>query len=230
MCCWICGSTDKSREHRLKASDANQLFGKIDKNNPIFTKDSYGKAFRIEAIKSNKLTFWNTICGECNNHRSQPYDTAWQSLSRFIADIHKTGAFVGNIELKKVFDEQHQSKILDVHLYFVKYFGCQVKDAKAPIDLSPFAEAFLQRKENPRFQLRFGEVPRLGGKYAENTQMVAEINAQNTVNWLRCIYFLDRFLVEMLYSPTDQYTSDGATMWKPSTVTERIKVDTLTNE
>ena len=230
MSCWICDSTNKSREHRFKASDANQLFGKIDKNNPVFTKDPYGKAVRIETINSNRLTFLNTICEKCNNERSQPYDTAWQSLSRFVADIHRTDAFVDNIELKKVFGEHYRSRILYVHLYFVKYFGCQVKDTKAPIDLSPFAEAFLQREENSRFQLRFGEVPRLGGKYAENTQIVAGCNEQNIVKWLRCIYVLDRFLVEMLYSPTEQYASDGATMWKPSTVAERIKVDTLTNE
>ena len=230
MPCWICTSPCKSREHRFKASDAKQLFGKIDENNPVFSRNSVGSPVRIDSIDSNRLTFRSPICKKCNNDRSQPYDSAWQELSRFVSDVHSKGTFIGKIELNKVFGDQYRSRILDVHLYFVKYFGCQAKDTGVPMELAPFAEAFLERKEILQFQLRFAEVPRLGPAYAENTQMVAASNEQGIIKWLRCIYCLDRFLVEMLYSPNELYVSTNATMWTPSSVGETITVDTLSND
>lgn len=230
MPCWICASSCRSREHRFKASDAKQLFGKIDENKPIFSRNSVGSPVKIGSVNSNRLTFRTPICKECNNHRSQPYDSAWQELSRFVSDVHSTeDTFLNKIELKKVFGDQYRSKILDVYLYFVKYFGCQAKDDEVQIELSPFAEAFLQRKEILQFQLRFAEVPRLGPAYAENTQMVAASDEQGTIEWLRCAYCLDRLIVEMFYSPNERYVSANATMWTPSSVGETVTVDTLSN-
>ncbi len=54
--------------------------------------------------------------------------------------------------------------MLDVHLYFVKLFGCHIADFGVPIDLAPFSKALMTGKAHPNIYLKFGFGARFGGQ------------------------------------------------------------------
>lgn len=46
--------------------------------------------------------------------------------------------------------------MLDLHLYWVKIFGCAVAEGGIPVDLVPLADSILLGRANPNIYLSFG--------------------------------------------------------------------------
>jgi hypothetical protein len=51
------------------------------------------------------------------------------------------------------------SGALDVHLFFVKLFGCKIIEDAEPIDLSQWAACLMERKAHPEVTLHFAHRP-----------------------------------------------------------------------
>lgn len=49
--------------------------------------------------------------------------------------------------------------MLNVHLYFLKVFGCQILEGNIRIDTAPFADAILKGQPHPNVYLAFGPAP-----------------------------------------------------------------------
>ena len=45
--------------------------------------------------------------------------------------------------------------MLDVHLFFVKWFGCRIVEDQMPIDVGPFALSLRERTAHPNVYLSF---------------------------------------------------------------------------
>jgi len=58
--------------------------------------------------------------------------------------------------LKRIFGANRGRETLNVHLYFVKLFGCHVAGNNIPIDVRGFSDAIMQGKPHPRVYLNFG--------------------------------------------------------------------------
>lgn len=108
------------------------------------------------------LTFNERICGHCNNQHTQPYDKAWEQLSAYLQanwrDISRRGQF----DLSKPFPGQTRAAALNVHLYFVKLFGCKLNEDSIPIDLRPFSAALMSRAPHPEVKIVVCDASRRG--------------------------------------------------------------------
>lgn len=145
MKCWICGDIAETGEHEIKASDLKLTFGKIDQKTPIYWLSS-GKGFNeVGSFKSDKLKFPNRLCKKCNNERTQPYDRAWEKLSKVLKREVKGKTIQGYIDLNREFpSEDKDALVRHIQLYFVKIFGCFMSKGRVPIDLSRMAKNLLE--------------------------------------------------------------------------------------
>ena len=56
-------------------------------------------------------------------------------------------------DLSKVFAKNRGAADIDVHLYFVKLFGCKLRADAIPVDLSSFSRALMERRAHPEVRL-----------------------------------------------------------------------------
>src|SRR5262249_588214 len=125
MECWICRGIADSHEHFAKASNVKTYFGE-QHNGPFYKHTDTTLNKRVISIKSNNLTFKNPICRKCNNQLTQPYDNAWEILSKYLQDHWPIIVKNGYFDLSKVFPKDTHKHALHVHLYFVKLLGCKL--------------------------------------------------------------------------------------------------------
>jgi len=198
--CWICGEKGDSGEHLIKASDIKSLFGDITQLNPVFYHSEEKKNKYVGSSKSDKFKSKALICRNCNNSRTAPHDKAWQKLSEHLRsyDLSRRGPL--KVRLEKVYSKDIYKHALDIHLFFVKLFGCRIIEFSVPIDIQPFSDSILNSKPNPYVFLIFKKA--IGSKL--QTAAVSAIHVENTgnrVNVAGWIYTVGDLNVEILYNP-----------------------------
>jgi hypothetical protein len=224
MNCWICGQSADSGEHRVKASDLRLVFGHVSQRHPLFMHNAMQRNRPIKGIKSDVLKSDALICRECNNHRTQPYDNAWQQLSTYLSarpEPIRTGDW---IKMHKVFPGAVTQRMLDVHLFFAKLFGCIVVERKVPMDISGFSQAILKRQAHPLLFIAFG--PGIGspGKAMVGYSDLYTARLADRVAYATWIYHLAKFTVSIIYAIPGERRKGLVDSWHPSTVSKCVRV------
>ncbi len=154
LVCWICRQRRAdSAEHRFKASDIRAKVPGLSQRMPVFLQRGAATNVRIGGAKADALKFKPTICAHCNNAGTQRYDRAWQRLSEY---LHTNWAVIARrrqFDLSKPFPGGTRDASLDVHLFFLKLFGCKIVEDSIPIDLTPLSRALLYRHAHPEISL-----------------------------------------------------------------------------
>lgn len=73
------------------------------------------------------------------------------------------------IRTNKIFRYDTQRHMIDVHLFFLKLFGCMLCESKSnghdlPIDVSPFSKAIIDGCPHPEVHLQFGKCDGVVGR------------------------------------------------------------------
>lgn len=198
--CWICGEEGDSGEHLIKASDIKSLFGVITQENPVLYHDDNVKNRFVGSSKSDKFKSKALICRNCNNSRTAPHDRAWQKLSEHLRSFDLGSRGPLKVRLEKVFASNIYKHALDVHLFFVKLFGCRIVESDMPVDIASFSESIMYSKPNPFVFLVFKKA--IGSKL--QTAALSQIHMEKSgdrVNVAGWIYTVGDLNVEILYNP-----------------------------
>lgn len=163
--CWICGGgAAETREHRSKASDLRSLFGTPTQADPLYFHTAKRRNFRVGSLKADVLKFSHRICIQCNSARTQPHDCAWAVLSETVRLRQPLMAPGDILRANGIFPYGTSRAMRNVHLYFVKAFGCQIVEGDIPIDIVPFSRAILDGRPHPNLYLAFGPTPKEPGE------------------------------------------------------------------
>lgn len=146
--CWICGNPATTAEHKIKRSDLTRVHG----SGPAFTAAglNYRKSDDSIVILQGPNSKWvkwpNLLCARCNNHRTQPFDRAYEELVKY-ADANRAAILASRqLDLSAVYGPTWPNTQRDLFKYFAKAFGCQIAGAGKPVppDLSTlmFQEQF----------------------------------------------------------------------------------------
>ena len=156
--CWICRSRQAdSGEHRFKASDIRERFPGLSQQTPVYMqRDGRNTNKRVGTAGADTLKFIQSVCRQCNNTGTQRYDRAWERLSRYLHANWPRIARSDRLDLSKPFPGTTRDTALDVHLFFVKQFGCKIVESETNIDLTTFSNALITRTPIQRcaFKLR----------------------------------------------------------------------------
>lgn len=160
----------------MKASDLRSYFGKVTQQSPIYFHSDQRRNVPVGSIKSNRLRSRAQLCARCNNDRTQPYDRAWEALSRRLRENWAAISKARKVDLSRVFPGAVGRQSLNVHLYFVKLFGCRIVEAGVPIDIRKFSDCLLNGRAHDEVFLMLAETPFLPN---HKLAQVTEIQARN---------------------------------------------------
>jgi hypothetical protein len=224
MKCWICGQPADSGEHRIKASDLRLVFGHVSQKEPLFLHNAMQRNRPIKGIKSDVLKYDARICRVCNNQRTQPYDKAWQQLSEYLSTRPRPIRAGELVKLHKAFPGAVGERMLDVHLFFAKLFGCVIVEHKVPVDVQSFSHAILERQ--PHLYLFIAFAPRVGppGKAMVGLSNLETAQLASQVTYGVWIYYLEQFSVYVIYAIPGEKRRGLVDSWHPSTMTKCVRV------
>jgi hypothetical protein len=145
--CWICNRNGaKFREHKTKRSDLAAVLGSPTQERPLYFHDLERRNKPVRSLDAKILKAPIRICHECNTGRTQPHDRAWEHMSD---QLRSRRLVIGqSVRANGLFRHDTRRQMINVHLFFLKLFGCMLCEAKAsgydvPIDIVPFSEAIM---------------------------------------------------------------------------------------
>ncbi len=221
MKCWICGENGSTGEHLTKASDLRSLFGRVTQKSPIYIHREQERNIRINSIKkSPKLKSPSLICKNCNNARTAPHDRAWEKLSTYLRNKKPPIKKGDIIRLEKVFPGAVKRSMLNVHLYFVKLFGCAIVDHNIPIDLDMFCDSIMGEKPHDKIHLAFWSGKALGTGYS-NLESDSVAGRCVYATWF---YIVGSVAINIIYAEPDECRRGLIGSWNPKKITKRLRV------
>jgi hypothetical protein len=153
--CWIC-QTDQATtgEHRSKRSDLKAVFGN---KGPLYLHNDLRRNRKVQSINSKLVQFRPSLCHTCNSTRTQPHDSAWERLSdalRSRKPLIKPGDI---IRADRIFPYRTSEQMLNVHLFFAKWLGCEIVESAIAVSpgIDTIARAIMHRKAHPNIWLAF---------------------------------------------------------------------------
>lgn len=215
--CWICNRNEaNSGEHKTKRSDLLAVLGNPSQEQPFYYSDLERRNRPVGSLDAKILRAPIRICAECNTTRTQPHDRAWEQMSdRLRARQLKVGQWV---RANRIFPRNARKEMTNVHLYFLKLFGCMICEAKAdghdvPIDIAPFSQSIMSSRAHPEVHLQFGKYDGTLGRsnlYCWKTQ-----NGSVLAGWL---YELKTAAVSVLFVQAGRF-EHRADLWHPKSHT-----------
>lgn len=215
--CWICGADATTREHRTKRSDLRDVFGTPTQANPLYFHNAKTKNRPIGSLNAKVLKSPSLICASCNGTRTQPHDRAWERMSNFLRTRIQTNALGAVVRANRIFKYDTAREMRNVHLYFVKLFGCLILEEPIPIDVATFSNAILNERGCPFVYLKFGRGPTLNGNAMAGmsdieTAMRASDGSCAFATWFYCV---DRLAVNVMFAADGEKRDGLIDAWHP---------------
>ena len=222
--CWICNRNEaNSGEHKTKRSDLLAVLGEPTQEEPFYFHDLERRNRPVKSLDAKILKAPTRICTECNTTRTQPHDRAWERMSdRLRAWRLKIGQ---RVRANRIFPHDTRREMTNVHLFFLKLFGCMLCEAKAnghevPIDITPFSQAIMSRRAHPEVHLQFGKYDGTVGR--SNLHCWTTQNGSVLAAWL---YELNSIAVSVLFVQADRF-EHRTDLWNPKsrTSSKRLQI------
>jgi hypothetical protein len=96
------------------------------------------------------------ICPYCNNPHYPAADRAWEALSAASRARRPALAPGDVVRTNRILPHDTAREMLNVHLYFVKLFGCRIERNGIPLDITGLADAIMSYQAHPRVYLKSG--------------------------------------------------------------------------
>ena len=230
MICWICGDAANSGEHLIKASDLKSLFGHVTQKSPLYLHTDKRRNHLIRGIKSDKLKYKALLCACCNNERTQPHDESWKKLSAYLRERQPPIQPSMLVRLDRAFPGKVSKSMLNVHLFFLKLFGCIITENKIPIEISQFSKSIMQNVPHPNVWLALWTglhhpcIKHAGCSQVEKVQLAGRIVY---ASWF---YVVDNVAVNIMYAEPSEHRKGLAHAWHPSSVGKRVRIIGLENK
>ncbi|KQZ28071.1 hypothetical protein [Duganella sp. Root1480D1] len=211
----------------LKASDLRATFGNVSQNRQLYLHSDLARNIRKRTIKDDGFKSKARLCGHCNSTLTQPYDRAWEQLSAALRS--RAPLRVGQLlKLNKVF-KSPSARMLDVHLYFVKHFGCRIAEFGLSIDIVGFSKALLGRTAHPEVFLAIGPSlhPKIGKKIAGWSEIEARVLPDGRCAYAQYFYHLPTLTVLIMYALPGQRRKGLAQAWHPDKQSRLLRIAKL---
>jgi len=179
---------------------------------------------RVGSSKSRRLTSKAPICPSCNNSLTQPYDKAWEELSQYLQRNWGYIAKRGKFDLGRVFPGRTQQGALNVHLFFVKLFGCRIIEENIPIDVTTFSASLLQRRAHDEIYLIISETPSTPLKKFSNTSEIVSLSPMGLSDAAGWMYTFSPVSLFVGYRSTKSSVRPRQNTWHPKVSGKCIKI------
>jgi hypothetical protein len=149
--CWMCGGVADTREHKFKRSDLRRTpLGSAPKQAVFLSEQGFKP---LQGPNSKLVKFGKVLCSQCNSSRTQPYDSAYDRLSTWLAQEGDDFLNRREMDFQEIYGHDYKIGVNNLLRYFVKHLGCRIADSKLPVpvplktaltntNLAPFETSF----------------------------------------------------------------------------------------
>ncbi|MDO9475141.1 MAG: hypothetical protein Q7L07_00420 [Pseudohongiella sp.] len=122
------------------------------------------------------------------------------------------------VKISKIYPGCTKQGMLNVHLYFVKIFGCAIQEQEIPIDIGPFQQAILKGVAHPNLQIAIGVNKSMA---TGNSDLeLASLNGKPAfATWF---YVAGSIAVNVMYAEPNERRQGLIGSWHPSTISKRL--------
>jgi hypothetical protein len=122
------------------------------------------------------------------------------------------------LRCNRIFRYNTRKQMTNVHLFFLKLFGCMLCEAKAnghevPIDIAPFSQAIMTGRPHPEVHLQFGKCD--GNVGRSNLHCWTTGHGSVLAGWL---YELDAIAISVLFAQANRW-EHRVDLWHPRSQT-----------
>lgn len=218
--CWICGDVATTGEHKSKRSDLRDVFGAPTQAAPLFYHDGRVKNRRVGSLDAKVLKSPARLCANCNNSRTQPYDFAWENLSGALRTRRPALAAGMSVRANSIFPYDTARCMRDVHLYFVKLFGCHIEALDMALDIKGFSEAILNDTPHPNVYLKFGV--NKGSVTGSSDVWLSVPPAGASSSFATWYYWVDKLAVNVMFARDSEKRQGLLGAWHPRYGTNKV--------
>ena len=137
--CWWCQTRPATTgEHKFKRTDLTRLMAQ-DEGDLLIWVDLEGNRMRevrgrsgVTRDRHGVVKFPKSMCEPCNNRRSKPFDTAYETYSEYVHQHPRLRRLPG-LDFTEVFGVGWQEPTLNVARYYAKHFGCRMVSSGVPV-------------------------------------------------------------------------------------------------
>jgi len=213
--CWICNRNGaNSGEHKTKRSDLLAVLGKPTQEAPFYYHDLYEANRPVKSLDAKLLKSPVRICADCNTTHTQPHDRAWERMSDRLRARHPPLKVGDLARSNRIFPYNTRKEMTNVHLFFLKLFGCMLCEAEAngnkvPIEIAPFSKAIMSSRPHSEVYLQFGKCDGTIGR--SNLHCWTTQQGSVLAGWL---YELDTIAVSVLFAQAGRWERPS-NAWHP---------------
>lgn len=217
MKCWICGVEASTGEHKIKKSDLISIFGHVSLRHQLYLHNISNRNIPVKGLTVGILKSGGRLCAMCNNQRTQPFDRSWTILSDALR-AKGTLRPGGHIDLGRIFPGSTRKSMLNVHLYFVKLFGCVIAEKSLPIEIGGFSQAILDSTPHPKIHLAISPMNYGLDFAAAGYSDMSTSQVDGTILYATWLLTLDRFSVRVIYSDPSEHRKGSVDSWHPASI------------
>jgi hypothetical protein len=198
--CWICSTEEGTTgEHITKRSDIKAVLGATG---PLHLHNRQRRNIKLQSLNAKKLKSTAPMCNTCNSARTQPHDYAWEDLSHELRQRRPILKYGDIVRANRIFPYDTTREMLNVHLFFVKWLGCQIVESNIQIrpSIATFAKAIMDQKPHPNIWLAFGMSHRAGWVGASDVGAATFGSTPGAHDYLCRIYYVDKLEVRVRFS------------------------------
>ncbi len=178
-------------------------------------------------IKSKKFHFESKLCRNCNSSLTQPYDAAWQTLSQYMHRNMAENRKTCNIKLQKVFPGSVNKSILNVHLFFIKLFGCYALECNVSVPVAEFANCISSSTAHPNIYIGFGYLQKETKKKIALMTPIETLDKGSQILAANWQYVIGNVYVDIMYAVEKRFTLVAQKLWHPSNSKKLLKLGKL---
>ncbi len=220
--CWICGNDGTTGEHKTKRSDLRAVFGSPTQADPLYYHDGRIKNRRVGSLDAKILKSPSLICQNCNTARTQPHDRAWEKLSAALRS-HRPAITPGmTVRANSIFQYDTAREMLNVHLYFVKLFGCHIVACNIPIDINAFSRSILKEKAQPCVYLKFGHSN--NATTGSSDVWAAVPSPHDSAAFITWFYYIDRLVINVMFALDGEKRLGLLGAWHPRSGSKKLVI------
>jgi hypothetical protein len=124
--CWWCGAPADSREHKFKASELRLNNGAAGWSGSSAVVHSQDDELReIQGPNSDRVKFSPSMCQNCNNARSQPFDLAYDNFIQYMSKYESTVAVDRRFRFSDIYGAAWPTERVNLIKYWVKHICCR---------------------------------------------------------------------------------------------------------
>lgn len=221
--CWICGEEGNTGEHLTKASDFSLFFPDVTQENPVYLHNSERINQIVRSKKSKILKSKALICNRCNSSLTQPHDYSWEKLSLYIYDNWNLISKKNRIQLKKVFPGSSSMESKNVHLYFLKLFGCLLSETEHISLVSSIARSIRDSRVHENIEMFFFNTSGCSSIGISNLEITYD-NANKCVGRAHWIYSVGECSIKIRYLDPRSRDLERRNGWHPSRKKKTVRV------